>query len=46
MNDVAITLISNIPAAPHLGEVFESTINRAKKALKVILGDVEITDEE
>ena len=36
----------NPPAGPHFGGVFESLIKSAKKALRAILGDAEITDEE
>ena len=36
----------NPPSAPHFGGVFEAMIKSAKKAIKAILGDSEITDEE
>ena len=36
----------NPPAAPHFGGVFESMIKSAKRAIRAILGDAEITDEE
>ena len=36
----------NPPCAPHFGGVFEALIKSAKKAIKVILGDADVTDEE
>jgi len=36
----------NPPCAPHFGGVFEALIKSAKKAVKAILGDVDVTDEE
>ena len=36
----------NPPSAPHFGGVFESMIKSAKRAIRAILGDAEITDEE
>lgn len=36
----------NPPSAPHFGGVFESMIKSAKKAMRAIFGDAEITDEE
>ncbi|XP_074643977.1 uncharacterized protein LOC141900828 [Tubulanus polymorphus] len=36
----------NPPAAPHHGGVFESMIKQAKKAVKSILGNAKLTDEE
>ena len=36
----------NPPSAPHFGGVFEAMIKSAKKAIKAILGDADITDEE
>ena len=34
------------PSAPHFGGVFEALIKSAKKAIKAILGDADINDEE
>ena len=34
------------PVAPHFGGVFESMIKSAKRALKSILGNADVTDEE
>ena len=36
----------NPPCAPHFGGVFEALIKSAKKAIKVILGDADVSDEE
>ena len=36
----------NPPSAPHFGGVFESMVKSAKKAIRAILGEAEITDEE
>ena len=36
----------NPPSAPHFGGVFESMIKSAKKALRTVLGDAEVNDEE
>ena len=36
----------NPPSAPHFGGVFEAMVKSAKKAIKAILGDADITDEE
>ena len=36
----------NPPSAPHFGGVFEAMIKSAKKAIKAILGDAYVTDEE
>ena len=36
----------NPPAAPHFGGVFEALIKSEKKAIKAILGDADINDEE
>ena len=36
----------NPPSAPHFGGVFEALIKSAKKAIKIILGDADIRDEE
>lgn len=36
----------NPPSAPHFGGVFEAMIKSAKKAIKAILGDADVTDEE
>jgi hypothetical protein len=36
----------NPPAAPHFGGVFEIMVKSAKRALKAIVGDADITDEE
>ena len=36
----------NPPSAPHFGGVFEALIKSAKKAIKAILGDADVTDEE
>ena len=36
----------NPPCAPHFGGVFEALIKSAKKAIKVILGDADVTEEE
>ena len=36
----------NPPYAPHFGGVFEVLIKSAKKAIKVILGDADVTNEE
>ena len=36
----------NPPSAPHFGCVFEALIKSAKKAIKAILGDADINDEE
>ena len=36
----------NPPSAPHFGGVFEALIKSAKKAIQVILGNADITDEE
>lgn len=36
----------NPPSAPHFGGVFESMIKSAKKAIKAILGNADISDEE
>ena len=36
----------NPPSAPHCGGVFESMIKSAKRAIRALLGDTEITDEE
>ena len=36
----------NPPSAPHFGGVFESMIKSAKRAIRAILGDAEITNEE
>ena len=36
----------NPPSAPHFGGVFEALIKSAKKAIKTILGDANINDEE
>ena len=36
----------NPPAAPHFGGVFEAMIKAAKRALRSILGNADVTDEE
>ena len=36
----------NPPSAPHFVGVFESMIKSSKKAIRAILGDAEVTDEE
>lgn len=36
----------NPPSAPHFGGVFEAMIKSAKKAIKAILGDADVNDEE
>ena len=36
----------NPPCAPHFGGVFEALIKSAKKAIKAILGDADVSDEE
>ena len=36
----------NPPCALHFGGVFEALIKSAKKAIKAILGDADVTDEE
>ena len=36
----------NPPSAPHFGGVFEAMVKSAKRAMKAILGNAEITDEE
>jgi hypothetical protein len=36
----------NPPSAPHFGGVFESMVKSAKKALRAILGEADINDEE
>ena len=36
----------NLPSAPDFGGVFESMIKSAKRAIRAILGDAEITDKE
>ena len=36
----------NPPCAPHFGGVFEALIKSAKKAIKAILGDADVTNEE
>ena len=36
----------NPPSAPHFGGVFEAMIKSVKKAIKAILGDADIMDEE
>ena len=36
----------NPPSAPHFGGVFEAMIKSAKKAIKIVLGNADITDEE
>ncbi|XP_028414792.1 uncharacterized protein LOC114537879 [Dendronephthya gigantea] len=36
----------NPPSSPHFGGVFESMVKSAKKAMRAILGDADITDEE
>jgi hypothetical protein len=37
---------STPPSAPHFGGVFEAMIKSAKKAIKIVLGNADITDEE
>ena len=34
------------PSAPHFGGVFEAMIKSSKKAMRAILGDASVTDEE
>ena len=36
----------NPPSAPRFGEAFEAMIKKAKKAIKDILGHVDVTNEE
>jgi len=36
----------NPPAAPHFGGIFEIMVKAAKRALKTIIGNADITDEE
>ena len=36
----------NPSSAPHFGGVFEAMIKSAKKAIKIVLGDADVTDEE
>ena len=36
----------NPPSAPHFGGVFEAMVNSAKRAMKALLGNAEITDDE
>lgn len=36
----------NPPCAPHFGDVFKALIKTAQKAIKAILGDADVTDEE
>ena len=36
----------NPPSAPHFGDVYVAMIKSAKKAIKAILGDVDVNDEE
>ena len=46
LSERKIRWILNPPAGPHFGGVFESLIKSAKKALGLILGNANITDEE
>ena len=41
-----VTWQFNPPSAPHFGGVFEALIKSAKNAIKIILGDADIRDEE
>ena len=36
----------NPPCAPHFGDVFEAMIKSAKKSMRAILGNADVTDEE
>ena len=36
----------NPPSAPHFGWVFEAMIKSAKKAIKIVLGDADVTEQE
>jgi hypothetical protein len=36
----------NPPASPHFGGIFEAMIKSAKKAIKGILGNADVSDEE
>jgi hypothetical protein len=36
----------NPPSAPHFGGVFEAMVKSAKKAMKAVLGNADITDED
>ena len=44
--DYAMEWKFNPPSAPHFDGVFEAMIKSAKKAIKAILGNADITDEE
>ena len=45
-NNQAIQWHFNSPSAPHFGGVFESMVKSAKKALRAIIGEADINDEE
>ena len=36
----------NPPSAPHFGGVFEAMVKSARRAMKAIMGNAEITDQE
>ena len=46
MTSKGIKWTFNPPYAPHFGDVFETMIKAAKRAVMAILGNADVTDEE
>ena len=46
MTNLRLKLRFNPPGASHFGGFFEALVKSAKRAMKAVIGNAEITDEE